>query len=217
MEIEKADETTLARQCSATEYVIKFKVTSPYSGSQVYIQYSLNSSEDWKRITVNGYIDSDSVLTFNIPRTKLPFGGMELRMANIEYTCFSEIIEIDTSEMILPLVPLMIVAGNQVIQLSNSTVKFKFNISHLLSNEVNRGPYEVKYQVTARRLIGGQTPSQVIGSEQTTTMITNEQLITGNVAQVNGQNATNCTVKVRVIDNKGCVSNTISINITLPQ
>lgn len=217
MEIEAADATTLALQCLSNEYVIKFKVNSIYSGPLVHIQYALTDDENWIPISVSGYTDSSSILTFNIPRNELN-QTILVRMTNIENTCFSELIFIDTNQMTLPLVDLTINVNSvtQITQDSNSTVKFKFNISHLVSNEVNRGPYEVKYQVTARRLIVGQTPSQVIGSEQTIEMNNNQQLITGNVAQVNGQNANNCTVKVSVIDNKGCVSNTINININLP-
>jgi hypothetical protein len=218
--IDKPEDEIVVKQCDPNFHYIRFKVTSTWASSTVYLDYNTDNNEDingnliWTPITVNGYVDSNTILTIQVPVGTFT-ENYTIRMKNAAGTCYSEELFYDFVEVATPPVQLSInvdnpTVDNDSIQTSQSIVKFRFNVSHLLLGYTLRAPYVVNYSVTGYRNFDSATvtPSPTIISN-------NQQIIQSNVPQVNGLPATSCEVTVKITDNVGCESNIITIPINL--
>jgi len=215
--IELVDSEVLEQQCDPNNHYIKFRVTSAWASSTVYLDINIDEEEDsngliWSPITVNGYVNSNTILELVLPVGSFS-ESIQLRMKNLAGTCYSEVIDVDISEVSLPPIVLNIDINdvdNESIQVSQSLVKFRFNINHLLLGFNSRTPYTVNYTVRGIRGI-----NSVTGPSQETIIGTNQQIITGTVPLVFGQLAESCIVTIRITDSKGCQSNILTIPIDL--
>ena len=208
----------LKQQCDPNNYHINLFVTSPWAGSTVYLDYVVDQQEDnngnllWQPITLNGYVNSTTPIQLVLPSTAFQ-EDIVIRMTNAAKTCYSESVEIGVTDVMLPITTLSINTTNvnNTKQCVPNQIKFKFNISHLTMGSTIRAPYTVTYTVTGINEFG-----QLVSSQMTTTVTTNQQEITANVPKPNNVPASSCVVTVSVKDNVECVSNTIQIPITLP-
>lgn len=201
-------------QCDQSNHHVKFKVLTPWASSLVSIQYSLDFSGEWNTTFVSGYYDSNSILTLMIPKGSFS-DSVDIRMVNNGFICSSNVLTYLLDDITIPPSNLSINIDSPLfpplLQSTNLFVKFKFNISDYFNGNTINAPYTVKYTVTGINSVGSK-----IGTEQTTNITSNQQVITANVPNLANVNADKCIVKVKVKDKNGCESNTINININLP-
>ena len=218
----------LKQQCSSDKYVLSLLLTSPYgAGNDVNLEFNIdngvdtNNNEFWEPITLK-FVDNQTPLKVTIPLNYASVkyenivysditDNIRFRVSNDTKTCYSNIVQMLIENITLPMTPLTISKGADIVQTSPYQVKFNFNISYTPEDIKNRGPFTVKYIVTA--LSHGQSQDSALN----TTKITNNlEIITGNVPYVGQYPADGCKVSVYVIDNTGCQSPNLNIGFYLP-
>lgn len=218
MEIELADPLILLKQCDPLNYTITLFVTSQWSG-QIYLEYNKDSEEDannnliWQPLIFanNNYVSSTTPVVLTVPNN-LFFEDLRIRMANSNYTCHSEEVEVSPFEMPLPISPLVITPADNTRQCEVNQVKFKFNISHLLLGVTNKVPYLATFTIKSINSLGNVTSGVF-----TEVITSNQQIITKPTQTIGGLPASSCIVTVSVTDNGGCISPSLQLpTILLP-
>jgi hypothetical protein len=219
-------------QCDPTKYTIYLQVINGGTGltppqqnyttrypNNCYIQYNFDDAQDanddlvWSQPpSVVPYLDNQFNIKLEIPSTP-PFGTVKIRLSDPQGICGSDYDEQDTEfdvlEMRLPPAPLVI----DTLNIDNSKqclpnkVSFRLNVSHLSLFATYRAPYTLTYQIANQTGIFNGT--DII---HTTLITQNQQLITLNVPTlVGGASPTSATIKLKITDNVGCVSNLLTL------
>jgi hypothetical protein len=239
MDIELALADVLRKQCDPLVHTITFSLTTssaaaylPAFGGVVYIQTSKDTEED-----------ADGNPTFNLSQTPLiatSIGGgfytvdipvtyflveLRIRLCNPTGTCWSDFDVVTKNQVMVPLMVLDISATDYItgVAINNSAqcligkVKFKFAINQLAFGMTYRAPYTVEYTISV--LTGSGVVTYPLPSSSnpfyTATVSNYLQEITS-PSLPSGTSSVKVNI-LRVIDNVGCVSNSISLPwIALP-
>jgi hypothetical protein len=240
-----SDTTLLPVQCDPTKYTIYLQVmnggtglntslptptlqnyTTRYGTTNCYIQYNYDDLVDandvliWQPTVPQTVAYTDSAFNFKVD---IPFNSfiesVKVRLTHPPATCGSDFgvdqTDFDSTEMRLPLVPL-IIDTNPPLNIENlkqclpNKVSFKFNVSHLSIFQTFRAPYTLKYFIANQSGVFNAT--EII---HTTLITQNQQLITLTVPNLppslGGGSPTSATIKLTLTDNVGCVSPQITI------
>jgi hypothetical protein len=244
MDIELANADVLRKQCDPLVHTLTFSLTTssaaaylPAFGGVVYIQTSKDGEEDADGNATFNLSQTPLIATnigggnYTITYPALPPSSsfnaeLRIRLCNPAGTCFSDFDVVTKNQVLTPIIPLEIsttdyitgVAINNSAQCLIGKVKFKFSINQLALGMTYRAPYTVEYKITA--LVGG-TPTVFpsIGSPNPFFIST----VSNNLQEILcpfqlPPNTTNVVITiVRVTDNVGCVSNSITLpSIQLP-
>ena len=246
MEIELANADILKKQCDPLVHTITFALTTssaaaylPAFGGVVYIQTSKDGEEDENGnptfnlsqtpLIATSIGGLNYTITYPASPSSVSFDTeLRIRLCNPAGTCFSDFYAISKNQVRVPLMPLEISATDYItgVAINNSAqciigkVKFKFAINQLALGMTYRAPYLVEYRLTA--LVGVTStvfPTPSAGNPNpvfTTTVSSNLQEILCPFQLPPNTSSVVITI-VKVIDNVGCESNSITLpSIQLP-
>jgi hypothetical protein len=246
MDIELANADILRKQCDPLVHTITFSLTTssaaaylPAFGGVVYIQTSKDGEEDEDGNPTFNLSQTPLIATnigggnYTIDYPALPPSAsfnaeLRIRLCNPAGTCWSDFDVVTKNQVMVPLMPLEISATDYItnVAINNSAqciigkVKFKFAINQLAFGMTFRAPYLVEYRLTA--LVGGiptAFPTPSIGNPNPVFIATVSNYLQEILCPFQlPPNTSNVVVTiVKVIDNVGCESNSITLpSIQLP-